>query len=84
MSNIVRLADRNANCKSWSPADALHDALADLESGTIKPTKLIVLYVEDDAEGNMQAQQYIAGMSRSEHIAFLTLKIHEAIAGWQV
>lgn len=83
-AKLVALADRNANCKSWSCADALRQALADIESGEIKPKKLVVLYLEDDENGNVQAMQYVAGMSRSEHIAFMTLKIHEAIEDWKV
>lgn len=63
--------------------DALKAAVADIESGEIKPTQLIVLYVEDTEDRRIRVSQYVANMSTADHIAFLTMKIHEAIDDWR-
>jgi hypothetical protein len=79
---IVNLIERKPDSKRWTPREALMDAVADIDSGRIKPTKLMVLYVED-VEDRVRASEYICGMNISEHIAFLTIKLHEAIDDWK-
>ena len=44
--------ERQAPVELWSPKAVLQETLKDLESNEISPTSLIVIYSQDDEEGD--------------------------------
>lgn len=44
--------EKQAQVELWSPKAALQETLKDLESNEINPTSLIVIYSQDDEEGD--------------------------------
>ena len=73
--NVKALFERSGNAKQRSVLDALRSAIADIESGTISPTKLVVLMLDDrDYEYRVSFEQ--AGMSCSEMLALA--EVHKA------
>ena len=72
--NVENLFERSGSAKHRSVLDALRSAIADIESGTISPNKLVVLML-DDRDG-YRASFEQAGMSCSEMLALA--EVHKA------
>ena len=87
MANVSNLneerAMRSGDSKDWTAEDALRAALRDLEDGTIKPSRLVIHYLEpcDDDTGKEHGF-YVAGASFDEHVALLELAKTLTIRRW--
>ena len=73
--NKVR-AEKAGDSRLWTPLDALRDLVARIEAGEISPEKLAVNYV--DAGGDRR--WVLAGLTRTEYIALLSVALHRAVA----
>lgn len=82
MSKITRLADKCHDSKRWSPIDALHACIEDIEKGEIKPVQLAILYLEETDDKRVRPGQYVVNMSYAEHIAFLVAALLKAHKDW--
>lgn len=77
MSSIVKLVDKSDNCKHWTPQDALQDAHQRMEGRKVQ--KCLILWYEDDDNGQRQPCYNVAGLNREEHIAMLSIYLAEAV-----
>ena len=69
MAQPIRLVDYCHNGKSWSPEDALKEALHNL-GDTFKANKIMIIAL-DDAEDAYNISTYQAGFNNIEMIALL-------------
>lgn len=87
MSDPISLAEARAvnaeDAKLWSPLDALKALIRDIEAGEVSPTWIAVHWLERQEGGNLNYGYSIAGMSRAEHIALLSIAQANAIEGWR-
>jgi hypothetical protein len=71
--NVQRAIRANDN-RLVSPAEMLTDALTDIESGTVQPTRAMVLFWEEDEEGEgFSTEFYASNLKGSEMLALLDM-----------
>lgn len=78
MSKIRSINAHKNNALLMSPTDALHEALSDISKGVFKPSKLIVIMLDDSDD--MYSTRFVqAGMKMSEVVALLEVQKHNII-----
>lgn len=82
--NVIKLAERNDDSRSWSVADCLRDMLAEIESGKIAPTCVAVHYwTPSEADGRVHHGFHAAGLTYEGHLALLALAQQKTLDEWQ-
>lgn len=78
-SIAARRAVKAGDCRAWTPADALRDALAEIEAGTLKPEMLYiaVLATDPDKPRRPVLRFFAAGGSKTELAGLLTRHLHK-------
>ena len=83
----VSLAARRAalagDCKLWTPADALRDALKDIEAGTIAPEQMVIHLFEETEDARWRHHYYAAGVTYQEHVALLEMAKAATLEDWR-
>lgn len=67
----------------WTPEKILEDFLADLRAGKVKPTNLMMFWLEREPNGNLRPHTWYANVDTTERIAFHQFGIHLAIEEWR-
>jgi len=68
--NIVSLGEKSFDGKRWGVEQMMLNAIGDVNSGAIKPTKALVLFLDDD-DGSYDVHFVQAGMSCSQMLALV-------------
>lgn len=79
-----RRADNLGNSHGWTPEECVATALADIRAGRIKPTRLIIHYIDKQEDGSEAPRYFAAKVTHAEHIAMLqvaNLKCMESYLG---
>lgn len=69
-SLAIKRADREGNCKNVPPVDILRMALADVESGRVKPSRIVIHFSEPEGPNDSNGF-YAAGVTYLEHLGML-------------
>lgn len=70
-------ADRADKANAWTVEDLLRELLAQIESGDFKPTRAIVLWAKDDAEGTEEDHGWWAAGVNSTREAIWMCEVHK-------
>lgn len=76
-------AEASGDCREWTVVDALRAALADVESGEVKPDMVYIAFREVD-DGVMRFPSICAGITRFELTALLAKHMHYELVGASV
>lgn len=68
---------------SWTPKECLQRALDDIESGEEKPTRCLVIFIEDPIPDGMSITPYRANLNRLEEIGYLNLHMSIQLDKWK-
>lgn len=77
-------AEKHSDGAMWTPRDCLAQLLADIDAGDTDPTKISIHMVTQNANGDWKLNFYQAGLSRPEHVALLTLALHDTVESWKI
>ena len=67
----------------WSPLGLLEEFIAEIKSGKIVPTSLLVSFMVREPNGNVRPHSWRANVSHAEAIAYAQLEIQKAIEDWR-
>lgn len=67
------LAEKNEDNTLWTPQDCAEEFLADIASGEIAPTRVLIIFEEDLPGGNKDISSYRANLDRSYEAYMLTM-----------
>ncbi len=86
MADIVHFAeakaDRSGDSRDWSPLDMLKSLVRDVEEGRVKTNQICVhFWVNED--GGRVHHNSVAGMTFPDHVALLTVALHECVDNWK-
>lgn len=73
MSNVIKISDVKNDNRFITPMNTLCDAMDDIASEKKKPTKLIVLML-DDADGKYDMSFYASNLKASEVVALFEIQ----------
>ena len=76
-------AEKAGDSKLWTPQDCVEDLLKELKSGRIKPSQIVIHYLEDYDDGYREHGWSISGVTRQEHIALLELAKWRMLELWK-
>lgn len=79
---VIKLVEQSGNCKHWSGADALQDAMNCISEQKKPVEKLLVLWYRDDGESS-ECCYRAAGVSSSEKIAMLQVFLSMAVENFR-
>ena len=70
-------ADKEQNNKLWTPADCIKAFQRDMDDGTIKPTRVLIIY-EEDIPGSKDTAiaAYRANVDRDTEVTLLWLMLN--------
>lgn len=77
-------ADKAGDNSLWTVAELLRGMLADIEAGTLKADKCLVVYRQSKPDGGCSGGVYVSNMTRHEQIAYLENAKQEALEDWLV
>lgn len=82
---VLSLVDRlPAPAKlKWTPLQLLKDLIAEIESGKVVPTSMMVFFMDEDEKGNRHPHTWSHGTSYAEAIAFCELEKQRTLADWR-
>lgn len=88
MAEIVHFseakADMSGDSRDWTTLDMLKALVRDVESGKSNPDGMCIHFWEKSEDGIGRAHNFfIAGMTFTEHVALLSVAIHETIGRFQ-
>ena len=66
----------------WTPKDCAEAFLRDIEGGVIKPTKVLILYTQEAADGSRTISADRAKMTREDEIVTLSHWLHRSLHSW--
>lgn len=70
ITKLVKLKDRDADAKRFTPQDALQTVMDEYNSGKLKGTKIVIVSL-DDANDDYNIDKTMAGMHGAETVALL-------------
>ena len=70
------LAESKGDNTLWTPLDALEDFLGDIQSGAVKPVRMLILYEEALPNGNFDLSSVRSNLTRAEETHMLALATH--------
>jgi hypothetical protein len=74
-------AQKEQDCRLWSPLEALEDLVAEIKAGQLNPEQLGVHYLEPDGDGKRHGYA-AAGVTFPDHIALLHIALHSVVSKW--
>lgn len=80
---IVPIATKSDNCATWNGEQMVSEFLGDIKNGSIKPTKMLIVWFSEDADGMLRPHRWFANLTKSEEVAMLVLAQHIAIDDWR-
>ena len=87
MSDLVSLNEARAlkanDNALWSPLECVEAFARDVRAGTVKPTRVLVLYEEPEADGGLAFSTYAANVQRDAEIAMLWMRLHSVTHKWE-
>lgn len=72
-------AEKIGDSRLWTPLDLAKRLLQGIESGAIKPNKIVVHYLEPLENGDSIPGYFACGVTALEHVALLHVAMHYAI-----
>ncbi len=87
MADIVHFAeakaDRSGDSRDWTAIDMLKSIVRDIEKGRVSTDQICVHYWETNEDGGRIHHNSVAGMTFPDHVALLTVALHECVEGWK-
>lgn len=70
-------ANKSGDPFDWSPEDAIREFLSKIESGEFKPSRIAILFNEDEEGGESESHHYFAAnVSTAQFVWMLTFRLH--------
>ena len=86
MTDITNLNELRANKANnnalWTPIECAEAFVRDVHAGKVKPTRLVILYEEEEPGGGKAFATYLANVQRDTEIAMLHTHLHSATHRW--
>lgn len=85
MADVIKLVERRPppTEPEWSARELLTEMIAQIDAGTLKPTSLMVFYLQDMENGQQKADTFSANVTRAEAIAYCALEMQRQIEDWR-
>ena len=81
--SLVERRQADAPKPAWTPEQLVAEFLDEIKAGKVKPSNLMVFWLEETPDGNLRPHRWIANVTRAEEIAFHSLGITRAIEDWR-
>lgn len=86
MSDVVNFNESRAKTVGdsalWTPADLIQCVAREIADGTIKPTRMVVIYTEDRDGGGFELSSYRSNTDYPMELALLELEKQATIRRW--
>ena len=80
---VIPISSKHHSSTSWTPEQCAEQFIEDIHSGKIKPTRMLILFMEDSGGGGETPSRWFVNMNSIEELAYLQLALAMALVGWR-